>query len=130
MKQKKLLLIAAAGAIMTVMLSSPAMAAEQPSTDITVTDNPAWTTDSSGSPQGTLPVLGSRSSDQGTPYPTDIQLFEQGERNYLYKTYITMSRNMQTIYNVNIFQCIFFYHSQSTSYSFFCRLKYKANTSF
>lgn len=91
MKQKKLLLIAAAGAIMTVMLSSPAMAAEQPSTDITVTDNPAWTTDSSGSPQGTLPVLGSRSSDQGTPYPTDIQLFEQGERNYLYKTYTVAS---------------------------------------
>lgn len=91
MKQKKLLLIAAAGAIMTVMLSSPAMAAEQSGTDITVTDNPAWTTENSSSSQGMIPVLSDRSSDQGTPYPTDIQLFEQGDRNYLYKTYSVAS---------------------------------------
>ena len=91
MKQKKLLLIAAAGAIMTVMLASPAIAAEQPGTDITVTDNPAWTTENSGSSQATIPVLSGQSSDQGTPYPTDIQLFEQGDRNYLYKTYSVAS---------------------------------------
>lgn len=88
MKQKKLLLVAAAGAIMTIMFVTPAMAAAIPSTDITVTDNPAPPAGNSYSQQG---LLAADSSVQTTPYPTDIQLFEQGERNYLYKTYTVAS---------------------------------------
>ena len=73
MKQKKLLLVAAAGAIMTIMFVTPAMAAAIPSTDITVTDNPAPPAGNSYSQQG---LLAADSSVQTTPYPTDIQLFE------------------------------------------------------
>ena len=88
MKQKKLLLVAAAGAIMTIMFVTPAMAAAIPSTDITVTDNPTPPAGNSYSQQG---LLAADSSVQTTPYPTDIQLFELGERNYLYKTYTVAS---------------------------------------
>ena len=83
MRRKKWLLMTATGLIATMMLASPAMAAE-----ITVTDNP----DSSGIyeiPQEPAAPAGAGQLPQGDslPYPEDVQLRTQGELNYLYKTY-------------------------------------------
>jgi hypothetical protein len=68
LKKAKYLLVAAAGMIMTVMLSAPVLA--------------------SGLDPGTAEATPSGDAVQtGIPYPTDIQLMEQGSRNYLHKTF-------------------------------------------
>lgn len=79
MKRKKLLILAATSVLLTVLLTVPAVAAEQ--VEITVTDNPPANSQSAPPTAGDLP------QQQTIPYPTDIQLLEQGARNYLYKTY-------------------------------------------
>ena len=91
MKRKKWLIMAATGMIATMMLTSPAMAEADSEIDISTTDNfdgfqsgniyqytegPASGTDAVLYPEGDM-----------LPYPIDIQLFSQGELNYLHKTY-------------------------------------------
>lgn len=83
MRHKKLLMLAATGMMLTILLTTPATASEQ-NTEITVTDNlPA----SSQSDPLTVSHTEDLPQPQTIPYPTDIQLLEQGERNFLYKTY-------------------------------------------
>ena len=68
MKKVKFLVIAAAGIIMSTMMVVPVLAA----TDVS---------DNTASPQH------ENAEQKAIPYPTDIQLLEQGERSYLYKTF-------------------------------------------
>jgi len=82
-KQKKWLFRAASGMVATILLVLPAYAAEP---NITVTDN---------APSGGVYQLQPEAekapvpAEKGItiPYPIDIQLSEQGSRNFLYKTY-------------------------------------------
>lgn len=63
MKKARYLLCAAAGILMTVMLAAPALAA------------------------GPAPTGENEAAQTVIPYPTDIQLMEQGERKTLHKTF-------------------------------------------
>ena len=89
MKRKKWLLLTGAGLASMLLLACPAMAAEDSSVDISITENAS---DPSSSvyqlPQepGTADT-GAYSQDDALPYPIDIQLLSQGELRYLHKTY-------------------------------------------
>lgn len=88
MKRRKMLILAATGVMLTVLLGVPALAVDQVA-EITVTDN---NTSQGASLPATSEVSGTTGAlPQGIPYPTDIQLLEQGARNYLYKTYTVAS---------------------------------------
>ena len=90
MKRKKWLLLSGVGLASIMLLACPAMAAETPPVDISITENAGA---SSGSVYQ-LPEETDTEADVGTnlqngalPYPTDIQLVTQGELRYLHKTY-------------------------------------------
>ena len=68
MKHKKLLVLAVAGMILSVTLAVPVSAAVDQTANASITDT--------------------------VPYPIDIQLLEQGDRNNLYKTY-TVAANYE-----------------------------------
>jgi len=86
LKKAKYLLIAAAGMVMTVMLTAPVMAAGNDPVTVTITDT-AEPSQESGVQEASGPGYMDTGGQKATPYPTDIQLVEQGERNYLYKSY-------------------------------------------
>lgn len=78
MQKIKLLIIAIAGALMTVSLSAPVFAASA-----SIMETP----ESSGEPTVNVKVEAMGEMIGTIPYPTDIQLAEQGELSYLYKPY-------------------------------------------
>ncbi len=91
MKKANYLLVAAAGMVMTVMLTSPALAASPDPLTVTVADT-AESSQESQTQEASAPRHMDMGGQKATPYPTDIQLVEQGERNYLHKSY-TVSAN-------------------------------------
>lgn len=87
MRCKRLLTLAATGMVLIVMLTIPAMA-EDSAMEIIVEDNTSASSQSvSPAESHTSATVGDLPQQQTIPYPTDIQLLEQGARNYLYKTY-------------------------------------------
>lgn len=93
MRRKRLLILAAAGMIVSAMLSLPVAAAEQAGTSIPAPP-PVGQEDSQAPPTGGNAFTGDLPQSETVPYPTDIQLLEQGARNYLYKTY-TVAANYE-----------------------------------
>jgi len=87
LKRKKLLILATAGMLLSAVLSLPAMAAEPTaSTNITANAGEYQENQNSTLPEQSNGIEG-MPNDGTIPYPIDIQLLEQGSRNYLYKTY-------------------------------------------
>jgi len=87
LKRKKFLILAAAGMIVSAILSLSVMATEQaastPFSDVSAPDQESHQT----APSVNSVYSGEMFHGETVPYPTDIQLLEQGARNYLYKTY-------------------------------------------
>ena len=89
MNKPRMLVMAAAGVILSVLLTVPAMADSSGAT-VTQPDTESQTVTASISDADTVPEDAGDFSLEGqaaVPYPTDIQLVEQADRNYLYKTY-------------------------------------------
>ena len=89
MNKPRMLVMAAAGVILSVLLTVPAMADSSGAT-VTQPDIESQTVTASISDADTVPEEAGDFSLEGqaaVPYPTDIQLVEQADRNYLYKTY-------------------------------------------
>lgn len=90
MKRKKWLLLTGAGLVSIVLLACPAMAAEGPSVDISITESISAPSDSVYQLPGESAAAagaGTYSQSDTLPYPVDIQLVPQGELRYLHKTY-------------------------------------------
>ena len=68
MKKARFLMLAVTGVMMSVMLTAPTLAAGQDRTPV-------------------REVPPENTAQTAIPYPTDIQLIQQGERNYLHKTF-------------------------------------------
>lgn len=94
MKRRKVIIQTTASVILTVLLGVSALA-DTPSTQISITDSTASTPGNafSATPNVTS-TTGGLPQGEPIPYPTDIQLMEQGARNYLYKTY-TVAANYE-----------------------------------
>ena len=87
MKRKRFLILAAAGMLLSAVLTLPAMAAE-PAVNTSISENAGAGQENPQVPAAEAsPYSGALPQGETVPYPTDIQLLEQGARNYLYKTY-------------------------------------------
>lgn len=90
MKRKKWLLLTGAGLVSIVLLACPAMAAEDPSVDISITESTSTPSDSVYQLPGESAAIANTEGNfqnDTLPYPVDIQLLPQGDLRYLHKTY-------------------------------------------